>query len=248
MSTRGQRVQRVLAEVERKLAAERERCHGHLGNDILRLGDEFNWEKVSYKSFQKCYGRSVKVRAPGAFFDRFERKADSAGAKTNEFSTYTTKLSQYCHMRKDYVKKPLSQRRHVFPDGTWVDRDLYSAWLACSVQGDELDATRAEEAWAAAQLPLRTASMLAKTTQPASARGLPRTTPAEKTRPTSERVVRDREVRGAYHPGGRGANGVKEPRAEGDGSGYVRREGLSTRLPNPASRGAGAEPRSFTTG
>ena len=112
--------------------------------------------------------------------------------------------------------------------------------LACSVQGDELDATRAEEALADAQLPLRTASMLAKTTQPASAMGLPRTTPAEKTRPTSERVVRDREVRGAYHPGGRGANGVKETRAEGDGSGYVRREGLSTRLPDPASRGAGA--------
>jgi putative transposase len=241
ISTRGQRVKRELAESARRLVAERERCHGHLGNEILALGDNFNFEKVSYKAFQKRFGRSVAVRAPGAFFERFKRRAASAGATINEFSTRTTKLSQFCHIAGNYAKKPLSQRRHVFPDGTWVDRDLYSAWLARSVSGDLLDARQAVSAWPAAQLPLRTAS--GTSLESASGRGL---VPRSTAKP-SERIVRRRKSRQARASGIREAGGAAPPpRIEDPGCGYAPGRGRPTRLPKAV--GNTGETRSFTTG
>lgn len=44
-------------------------------------------------------------------------------------NTQTFKASQYCHIRNDYIKKPLSQRWHVIDKDTKVQRDLYAAFL-----------------------------------------------------------------------------------------------------------------------
>jgi len=63
------------AEVERKLAAERQRAHGELANQILGLGHVIPSETLSYLAFQKNYGKSVKVRAPGLFVEQLRRKA-----------------------------------------------------------------------------------------------------------------------------------------------------------------------------
>jgi hypothetical protein len=49
--------------LERKLAAHRKSLHGELVNDILRTGNVFKLEKLSYKAFQKLYGSSVGKRA-----------------------------------------------------------------------------------------------------------------------------------------------------------------------------------------
>ncbi|MHB8253741.1 MAG: hypothetical protein ACYDEV_08585 [Acidiferrobacter sp.] len=57
------------AEVERKLAAERKRAHGELAHPILGLGHVISSETLSYLAFQKNYGKSVKVRAPGMFVE-----------------------------------------------------------------------------------------------------------------------------------------------------------------------------------
>lgn len=156
-SARYKKLAAAKADVERRLAAERKRAQGELVNQVLALGNVIKTEKVSYKSFQRNFGRSVQRRAPGMFVLILKRKAESAGASVIEFSTYHTKLSQYCHITEQCTKKPLSQRYHEFPDGSRVQRDLYSAWLACYVQQDKLDASQLN--WVAAEPLLRQAAL-----------------------------------------------------------------------------------------
>ncbi len=118
------------AEVERKLSAERKHSHGELANQILGLGNSIQSETLSYRAFQKNYGKSVKVRAAGMFVEQLRRKAESAGGKLIDLHTWSLKLSQYDHPTKTYTKKPLSQRWHVLGDGSGVvQRDVYSAFI-----------------------------------------------------------------------------------------------------------------------
>lgn len=146
------------ADMERRLAAERKRSHGELANRLLTHGNVIKTEKLSYRSFQKNFGRSVKRRAPSMFVSILKRKVAGTGAEVTEFSTRTTRLSQFSHDTGEYVKKPLSQRKHVFSDGSWVQRDLYSAWLARFVEQDKLDASQCAVHWAAAEPLLRRAA------------------------------------------------------------------------------------------
>jgi hypothetical protein len=57
------KVRNSKANLERKLAAHRKSVHGELVNDILRAGDVIKLELLSYKAFQKLFGRSVGKRA-----------------------------------------------------------------------------------------------------------------------------------------------------------------------------------------
>jgi len=150
-SARYQARQRQRFDVERRLAAERKRAHGELANRILAQGATVKTERLSYRSFQKNFGRSTKVRSAGAFVAALGRKADAVGGQVVEFSTRSTRLSQFDHVGGTYTKKPLSQREHVCADGTMVQRDLYSAFLARFVDQDRLDARSATDAFPAAE-------------------------------------------------------------------------------------------------
>ena len=119
----------------------RKSLHGNLINEILRLGDTFKTEKISYKAWQKLFGKSVGFRSPGRFFSELKRKAESAGGKFIEFPTQTTKLSQTCHCG-DVKKKPLSQRFHSCDCGVAAQRDLYSSFLACFVEEEAVEKTK----------------------------------------------------------------------------------------------------------
>jgi len=160
-----------LAETERVLAARRKQSHGGFANRVLAMGDTIHTEDVSYRSFQKNFGRSVKVRAPGMQMQIIRRKAERAGGGTVDIVTRTTRLSQYDHSTGQYVKKPLSQRIHVFGDGVTaaVQRDLYSAYLATCCDRDTLDVRQAEQAWPAAEPLLRRA--MSRCQQDASGKG-----------------------------------------------------------------------------
>lgn len=129
---------RNLADLQRRLAAHRKSLHGNLANRILKHGKFVKTEKLSYKAFQKRYGKSVSNRAPGMFVAMLRRKAENANGSVDEFSTYTTKLSQYCHKCGEYTKKPLSQRWHQCCDLN-IQRDLYSAFLAGSVVKTQIE-------------------------------------------------------------------------------------------------------------
>jgi hypothetical protein len=116
---------------ERKLAAHRKSLHGRKVHEILAVGNSIMIEKISYKAWQKCYGRSVGLRAPGMFVEHLRRTVVSTGGSLTEVATRSTKLSQWCHGCGKAVKKPLSQRWHHCPCGVGpVQRDLYSAFLA----------------------------------------------------------------------------------------------------------------------
>jgi len=171
---RSQRYQALAAskrERDRVLAAERKRSHGELANRILGQGTTIKTEELSYKSFQKNYGRSVKLRAPGMLISMLQRKAASAGGGVIEIKTRHTRLSQFDHTTGEYIKKPLSQRVHVFGDGRTepVQRDLYSAFLATCCDTNLLDIPQVKIAWASAEPLLRTA--MSSVLQPASGKG-----------------------------------------------------------------------------
>jgi transposase len=149
-SKRYTKIRTELSEVERKLAAERKRSHGELTNQILGLGTVVQSETLSYLSFQKNYGKSVKVRVLGMFVEQLSRKAESAGGKLIDLRTWSLKMSQYDHPTRTYTKKPLSQRWHVL--GNWsgvVQRDVYSAFLARCVISNTHHPSHIQVMWAA---------------------------------------------------------------------------------------------------
>ena len=130
-STTYQKTRRRKAAKERKLAAHRKSLHGRLVHEMVAVGNTIILEKISYKTWQKQYGKSVGLRAPGMFIDMLRRTVASTGGTLIEVSTRTTKLSQYCHGCGKCRKKPLSQRWHQCACGIGpVQRDLYSAFLA----------------------------------------------------------------------------------------------------------------------
>jgi putative transposase len=123
---------------------------------VLALGKIIKTEKLSYKAFQKDFGRSVAVRAPGMFLDLLTRKAENAGGSSEHLNTRSTKLSQTCLCGK-VEKKPLKVRHQVCSCGAKGQRDLFSAHLARQCTNQSLDIRQAKTAWPAAEPLLRRA-------------------------------------------------------------------------------------------
>ncbi|WML68508.1 MAG: Putative aminoacrylate hydrolase RutD [Methanoregula sp. SKADARSKE-2] len=152
-SPRYQKLQQKLAEQNRKLAAHRKSLHGNLANEILATGSKISTERISYRAWQKMFGKSILVRAPSMIVSLIRRKAENAHGHLHEIPTQTTALSQTCHICGAKVKKPLSQRWHNCC-GISVQRDLYAAFLAkCCVKSDNNDSFSLDRAKATALWP-----------------------------------------------------------------------------------------------
>ncbi|MHB1684648.1 MAG: zinc ribbon domain-containing protein [Bacilli bacterium] len=104
-----------------------------MANRILAMGTDIHTEKLSYRAFQKIYGKSISVRAPRTFLSILTRKAEGAGGKVDEFNTRTTALSQVCVCGQKH-KKRLCERVHACECGVAMQRDLFSAYLAGHVK------------------------------------------------------------------------------------------------------------------
>jgi len=157
-SQRYRHTRQHIAEVHRQQAAHRQSLHGQMVNRVLAQGDTIKLEKLSYRAFQKQFGKSVGFRAPGQFVNHLKRKAVNAGVEIDEFPTRHTRLSQIC-LCGSVVKKPLSQRWHECDCGAGpVQRDLFSAWLARFVVNERLDADWARSVWSGEDERLRAAS------------------------------------------------------------------------------------------
>src|SRR6266567_4315763 len=118
------------ATKERKLAAHRKSLQGRKVHDLIAVGHTIHTEKISYRGWQKRYGRSIGLRAPGMFMEILRRTVASTGGTMHEIPTRSTKLSQYCHGCGKTVRKPLWQRWHACACGIGpIQRDLYSADL-----------------------------------------------------------------------------------------------------------------------
>jgi len=145
---------------ERRLAAHRKSLHGRLVHQIVAVGHTIITEKISYKGWQKQYGRSVGLCTPGMLIAHMRRTVASTGGTLLEVPTHTTKLSQYCHGCGKTVKKPLWQRWHQCACGIGpVQRDLYSAFLAAYLDPADLTPSCARYVvpWEGAEARLRAA-------------------------------------------------------------------------------------------
>ena len=171
-SRRQKETEARLAERYRREAAHRKTLHGQLANQVIAHGIFIKTEKLSYKAFQKRFGRSISVRAPKWFLTILARKAESAGGQVVEFNTRTTALSQVCFCGQKH-KKRLSQRVHDYGCGVTMQRDLFSAYLARFVEDNALQVAKAREFWPGAEPLLRTAWRQATSNQPASRGQLP---------------------------------------------------------------------------
>ena len=155
-----QATRRRKATKERKLAAHRKSLHGRLVHQIARVGNTVVTEKLSYKGWQRRYGRSVGLRAAGMFIELLRRTVARTGGTLHEIPTHSTKLSQYCHGCGQYTPKPLSQRLHHCACGIGpVQRDLYAAFLAAYLDPAELSPSCAQYVvpWEGAEARLRAA-------------------------------------------------------------------------------------------
>ncbi len=155
-----EKTRRRKAARERKLAAHRKSLHGRKVHEIVAVGNTIILEKLSYKAWQKRYGKSVGLRAPGMFIALLRRTVASTGGTLVEVPTRSSKLSQFCHGCGRYVKKPLSQRLHHCACGIGpVQRDLYSAFLASTLDLDHLIPSCAQAVilWEASEARLRAA-------------------------------------------------------------------------------------------
>jgi len=170
-SKRQLRTEAKMRELYRKQAARRLSLHGRLANKVMAMGDAFHYEDLSYRAFQRLWGKSIQTRAPGKFFERLEWKVKNAGGETNEFPT-SLHLSQLCHGCGTVKKKPLSQRWHICDCGVVAQRDLYSAFLAMCVEGERLNIAKARRLWPGVE-PLLKQAMLSLKEQLVSGKGIP---------------------------------------------------------------------------
>ncbi|MGO8946740.1 MAG: RNA-guided endonuclease TnpB family protein [Ktedonobacterales bacterium] len=196
VSHRERKTQAHLADRQRRLKANRKSLHGKLAHTLIRQGNTFLLEKVSYSSWQRRFGRSVQRHAPGTFVSILTRLAVSAGGMIVNVPTRSTKLSQTCQCGQ-VRKKPLSLRVHQCEGcGVEMQRDLYSAYLIRFVDPKTylLHADQAQAAWPGWEPILRAAWQQAHSTiQPASGGGRrPSSVRRRKAARASEPVARDR--------------------------------------------------------
>jgi hypothetical protein len=155
-SKRYQATRRQHANTERRLAAHRKSLHGHLAHRIASVGTTITIEKTSFKGWQKQYGRSMGLRAPGVFVAHLARIVAKTGGTLHEVSASKTKLSQYCHQCGQYHKKPRSERWHRCECGLGpVQRDLYSAFLIAHLEPEQTTPSITQHVWEGAEPRLR---------------------------------------------------------------------------------------------
>ena len=129
-STRYRNLRTRLANLERRKSAQRTSLHGQLAHRILTFGNQLHLEQVSYKAWQKWYGKAVGQQAPSGFVTHLIRLAATHGGGASLINTFQTGLSQLC-LCGARRKKSLAERTHSCPDcGFTAPRDEWSAFLA----------------------------------------------------------------------------------------------------------------------
>ena len=134
-----------IGDIERRKKETRKSSHGFIAHRVLSYGQIIKTEKVSYKGWQKIFGRSIGHHAPSALEGELTRKAEYARGRCEKINTYQTALSQMC-LCGAKNKKPLSERHHQCSCGVTAHRDQFAAYLAifCHKEIDQFG----KERWA----------------------------------------------------------------------------------------------------
>ena len=155
-SNRYKKLEAKRKELYRRSAWNRHTSHHALANEIVNLGLDIRVEEMTISGLtkkakktavnkkngrnrsKKRYGKTIMSRAPAALIAAINQKLSYVGKEIKKINTFTVKASQYDHVSNTCNKKPLNQRWHTLPDGTKIQRDLYSGFLVCYTN-DELD-------------------------------------------------------------------------------------------------------------
>lgn len=158
-SKRYLQLQKELSYLQHRQAEIRKLQHIELANHLLSLGDRFYvedmpWPALAHRARQteisektgrykrkKRFGKSIANKAPASFVQILKLKCVSLDLPGVVEVPTTLRASQYNHLSQEYIKKPLSQRWNVMPDGHKIQRDLYSAFLLqhCNAQQTGFD-------------------------------------------------------------------------------------------------------------
>lgn len=148
-SNRCRKLEQRRKELYRRSAWKRRCEHHRLANHLLSLGLDIRVEQMRISALakrsskttvnqkngrihsKKRYGKTVMSRAPAMLIQVLEQKLSYLDLEVKKINTSQVKASQYDHKADTYKRKQLSERWHVFEDGTSVQRDLYSAFLIC---------------------------------------------------------------------------------------------------------------------
>lgn len=148
-SKRYLKVKKELSYLQYKQAETRKRQHIALANHLLSLGncfyvEDMEWPALTHRAKKteisektgrykktKRFGKSVANKAPATLIEILRQKCASLAEPCPGVIKVplSVKASQYNHLTKEYTKKSLSQRWNIMPDGTQIQRDLYSAFL-----------------------------------------------------------------------------------------------------------------------
>ncbi len=107
-SARYEHTRRRKATKERKLAAHRKSLHGRMVHEIMKVGNTVILEKISYQGWQKQYGKSVGLRAPGMSVEQLRRTVASTGGTLIEVSTQHPPLAILSWLRSTGQKTALA--------------------------------------------------------------------------------------------------------------------------------------------
>lgn len=149
-SKRYLRLEGIRRELFRRQRELRIQQHNELANKLMGYGDQHFIEEMRFRGLakraketkkndkgkfmrKKRFGKSISNKAPAAFVNILERKVVDAGGTFQKVNTFTVKASQLNHLTETYTKKNLNKRWNTMPDGTKVQRDLYSAFLIMNV-------------------------------------------------------------------------------------------------------------------
>ena len=153
-------------ELFRRQREMRAQQHNELANRLLSFGDEHYIEEMRFRALakraketktndkgkfvsKKRFGKSISNKAPALFVKTLERKVISAGGSFKKVDTFSVKASQFNHLTETFTQKNLSKRWNLMPDGTKVQRDLYSAFLIQNVDAtlENVDVDRCNQSY-----------------------------------------------------------------------------------------------------
>jgi hypothetical protein len=145
-SNRYKKQKNKLNDIKRKIKIKRKQFQEIKANEVISLGTDIKIEDMNIQGLQKRskkttinkqngknnkkkrFGKSINKYAPAQFINIIERKLNYVGKKISLVNTFKTKLSQFNHLKNEFIKKDLNERWNNLNDKL-IQRDLYSAFL-----------------------------------------------------------------------------------------------------------------------
>jgi hypothetical protein len=103
-----------------------------------------NEKQVRKYKKKKRFGKSINNKAPAMAISIIDRKLHYRHSEIYKVNTRTFKASQYNHITNEYNPKGLTVRGQVILPNTWIQRDLYSAFLLMN-SNDDLQTTNRDK-------------------------------------------------------------------------------------------------------